>query len=81
MLEVLRFPNRQVRNEKHIGSGRNIFDNNCAITQLKILIVGIDVINKVVERFSEKETSTDWSSVLVEVTTSEIKTIDCVVSS
>ncbi|XP_057313063.1 uncharacterized protein LOC130654488 isoform X1 [Hydractinia symbiolongicarpus] len=39
---------------------------------------GIDVINKVVERFSEKETSADWSSVLVEVTTSEIKTIDCV---
>ena len=41
---------------------------------------GIDVVNRVVSRLSDGETSSDWPSVLVEVTTSEIKTIDCVVS-
>lgn len=39
---------------------------------------GIEIINKAVEKLSQSQQSSDYASVLVEVTTSEIKTIDCI---
>lgn len=39
---------------------------------------GVDLVNKAVAKLSEGQQTSDWSSVLVEVTTSEIKTIDCI---
>ncbi|XP_065669174.1 amyloid beta precursor protein binding family B member 2 isoform X2 [Hydra vulgaris] len=38
---------------------------------------GIDIVNKCVRELSEGKKTSDWCSVLIEVTTSEIKTIDC----
>ena len=31
-------------------------------------------------KLTESQQSSDWASVLIEVTTSEIKTVDCIVS-
>lgn len=39
---------------------------------------GVDILNKAVQRVSDGEVTSSWPSVLLEVTTSEIKTIDCV---
>ena len=41
--------------------------------------VGVDILNKAVQILSEGEPTSNWPSVLLEVTTSEVKTIDCIV--
>ena len=41
--------------------------------------VGVDILNTAVQILSEGEPTSNWPSVLLEVTTSEVKTIDCIV--
>ena len=41
---------------------------------------GIDTLNKAVNKLTTTREPHEWKTVLVEITTSEIKTIDCSVS-
>ena len=42
-----------------------------------MIVAGIDTLNKAVSKLTSVRDQSEWQTVLLEITTSEVKTIDC----
>ena len=56
------------------------WDLICLDIKVIFIVVGIDTLNRAVSKLTSIRDQTEWRTVLLEITTSEVKTIDCSVS-